>query len=486
MTIEKNMFRPWIDKYPEGINPYIGESHYSSLVDIFEESFSDYADHSAFVNMDKQMSFKQLDDSSKAIATYLQQTLKLKQGDRVAIMMPNLLQYPIVLLGILRAGMAVVNINPLYTSKELKHQLNDSGAKAIFIVSNFARTLEDVVSTTSVEHVVLTGIGDELALIKRNMVNFVVKYVKKMVPKYKLPDANSYREAIKLGKQGNYIRPIISPDDNAFIQYTGGTTGVSKGAKLTHKNMVSSLMQAEGFFSCIMSNGNETVITALPLYHAFALTVNCLYFIKVGGQNILITNPRDIPAFINTLKKYPFSYFMGLNTLLNALLANEKIGEVDFSFLKVTLAGGMATQQSVAEKWEKLTNTVVLEGYGLTECAPMVCVNPHDTAKFNGSIGIPLPSTDIRLRTDDGEVIESLNCAGEIEIRGPQVMSGYWNNQAETDLVMEDGWFKSGDIGLFDDDANLRIVDRKKDMILVSGFNVYPNEIEAVVSSMEG
>jgi len=486
MISEKSIFKPWIDKYPEGINPQLVDSDYSSLVDIFEESFNDYAEHTAFVNMDRQMSFSELDDSSKAIATYLQQTLQLKQGDRVAIMMPNLLQYPVVLLGILRAGMAVVNINPLYTSKELQHQLNDSGAKAIFIVSNFARTLENIVATTDVKHVVLSGIGDELTLIKRNMVNFIVKYVKKMVPKYKLPHACSYREALKIGKQGNYIRPIILPEANAFIQYTGGTTGVSKGAKLTHKNMIASLMQAEGFFSSIMSNGNETVITALPLYHAFALTVNCLYFIKVGGQNILITNPRDIPAFITTLKKYPFSYFMGLNTLLNALLLNDKIREVDFSFLKITLAGGMATQQSVAEQWEKLTGTVVLEGYGLTECAPMVCVNPHNSAKFNGSIGIPLPSTDIRLRTDEGEVIEQLNCAGEIEIRGPQVMSGYWNNQAETDLVMEDGWFKSGDVGLFDDDGYLRIVDRKKDMILVSGFNVYPNEIEAVVTSMEG
>lgn len=480
------MFKPWMDKYPEGINPLLAESNYSSLVDIFEESFRDYSEHSAFVNMDRQMSFAELDSTSQSIATFLQQTLMLKQGDRVAIMMPNLLQYPVVLLGVLRAGMAVVNINPLYTSKELQHQLNDSGAKAIFVVSNFAKTLEEIVATTDVEHVVLSGIGDELTLIKRNMVNFVIKYVKKMVPKYKLPDAYSYREAIKLGKKGNYVRPIISPEDNAFIQYTGGTTGVSKGAKLTHQNMISSLMQADGFFSCIMSNGNETVITALPLYHAFALTVNCLYFIKVGGQNILITNPRDIPAFIGTLKKYPFSYFMGLNTLLNALLANEKIREVDFSFLKITLAGGMATQQSVAEKWEKLTGTVVLEGYGLTECAPMVCVTPHNTSKFNGSIGIPLPSTEIRLRKDNGAIIDQLNCAGEIEIKGPQVMSGYWNNQAETDLVMEDGWFKSGDIGLFDDDANLRIVDRKKDMILVSGFNVYPNEIEALVSSMPG
>jgi len=480
------MFTPWADKYPEGINPEFEESPYSSLVDIFEESFQVYADHYAFVNMDTQISFAELDSSSKAIATYLQQTLQLKQGDRVAIMMPNLLQYPIVLLGILRAGMAVVNVNPLYTAKELQHQLKDSGAKAIFILSNFAKTLEDIVATTDIEHVVLSRIGDEFTLFKRNIVNFVIKYVKKMVPKYKLPDAHSYRDAIRIGKQGQYIRPIISPEDNAFIQYTGGTTGVAKGARLTHKNMTSSLMQADGFFSSIMSKGNETVITALPLYHAFAMTVNCLYFIKVGGQNILITNPRDIPAFVAELKKYPFNYFMGLNTLLNALLLDDKIAEVDFSHLKITLAGGMATQKSVATRWEELTGSVVLEGYGLTECAPMVSVSPHNTKKFNGSIGIPLPGTEIRLRNDQGEIVDRVNCAGEIEIRGPQVMSEYWNNKEETDLVMVDGWFKSGDIGMFDDNGYLFIVDRKKDMILVSGFNVYPNEIESVVSSLDG
>ncbi len=401
-------------------------------------------------------------------------------------MMPNLLQYPIILLGILRAGMVVVNINPLYTSRELKFQLNDSGAKAIFIVSNFAKTLENIVTETAIEHVVLSRIADELTFVKRNMANFFISHIKKMVPKYHLPDAHSYRDALQTGENLFFHRPLINSDDIAFIQYTGGTTGVSKGAILQHKNMVASLMQATAVFGAVVKKGEDVVITALPLYHAFALTVNCLFFLHMGGKNILITNPRDIGAFIATLKKYPFDYFIGINTLFNALLNHRKFSQIDFSRLRITLSGGMATQANIATRWFEKTNSVVLDGYGLTECAPMVSVVPHNFTSFSGSIGYPLPSTLIRLRDTNNELVHAINVAGEIEIKGPQVMPAYWNNKQETDNAFIDGWFRSGDIGLFDEQGLLRLVDRKKDMILVSGFNVYPNEIESVISTIDG
>ena len=480
------MFKPWLDKYPQNVDSELRKITESSLIELFELSFKQFSSHNAFINMDKRLSYAQLDEKSKAVATYLQQNLKLRQGERVAIMMPNLLQYPIVLLGILRAGLIVVNVNPLYTATELKHQLVDSGATTIFIVSNFAKTLEKIVDTTAIEHVILTKIGDELTLIKRNLVNFIITYVKKRVPKYKLPGALSYRQVLKLGAKGQYIRPVIKQDDIAFIQYTGGTTGISKGAVLTHKNMLASLHQAEAVFASAVTVGQETIVTALPLYHIFALTVNCLYFLKSGGNNILITNPRDIDTFVSTLKKQSFTYFTGLNTLFNALLNHAKFSQIDFSKLKITLAGGMATQACIADKWQSRTGCVVIEGYGLTECAPMVSVNSYDLKKFNGSIGLPMPGTDIRLVNELGELIREINTAGEIEIKGPQVMKEYWFNKNETDNVLINDWFKSGDIGLFDKQGLLYLVDRKKDMILVSGFNVYPNEIEAVVGSIDG
>jgi len=479
------MFTPWLQNYPKDIPHHISDPDFVSLVDLFENSFEEFSSNCAFINMDKKLSYKQLDLRSQKIATYLQQNLKLKQGDRVAIMMPNLLQYPIVLLGILRAGLVVVNVNPLYTATELKHQLKDSGAKAIFIVTNFASTLEMVVEETEIKHVVLTEIADELTLIKRSVVNFVINHIKKMVPKFKLPDALSYREILRLGAKGQYIRPVINASDIAFLQYTGGTTGVSKGAILTHANMIASLQQADTFFGSAVEPKKDTIVTALPLYHAFALTVNGLFFIKNGCNNILITNPRDINTFIKTLKKHSFSYFTGLNTLFNALLHNPDIKSVDFSRLKITLAGGMATHESVASQWKEVTGCSIIEGYGLTECSPLVSVNLPNSTTFNRSIGLPLPSTNIRLCRDDGSFVTQHNETGEVEINGPQVMSGYWNNQIETDEVLVDGWLKSGDIGLFDDQGFLHIVDRKKDMILVSGFNVYPNEIEGVVAKFE-
>ena len=481
------MFKPWLDKYPEAISSEIDEIDFKSLVEVFENSFEKFPNHCAISNMGKELTYAQLDKKSQAIATYLQQTLKLQQGDRVAIMMPNLIQYPIILLGILRSGMCVVNINPLYTPRELKHQLVDSDAKAIFIASNFATTLEKVIAETKVEHVVLTRIGDELTLVKRSLINFIIAYVKKMVPKYKLPDAISYRHALRVGRKGQYIRPIVNTDDKAFLQYTGGTTGGAKGAILTHRNMIRSLQQGEGVFGVIVDPGKETMVTALPLYHAFALTVNCLLFIKRGGKNILITNPRDMDGFVATLKKEPFTFIAGLNTLFIGLMRHPKFDDIDFKQAKTTLAGGMATQEAVADEWRERTGTEIIEGYGLTECSPMVSINSYNTKKFNGSVGLPMPGTDLRLRADDGTIIETFNVAGELEIKGPQVMQGYWKSpEATAEVLSDDGWLKTGDVALFCEEGLLRLVDRKKDMILVSGFNVYPNEIEGVLVKMDG
>ena len=480
------MFKPWLNKYPDGINNELDESRFVDLVEMVEQTFNAHPEHTAFINMDEHLTYSELELQSRHIATYLQQISKLEKGDRVAIMIPNLLQYPIILLGILRAGLTVVNVNPLYTASELKHQLNDSGAKAIFIVSNFAQTLQTIVKETSIEHVVLTKIGDALPLVKRNLVNFMVSYVKRMVPKYKLPGAKSYRFALKDGAKGQYIRPVISFDDTAFIQYTGGTTGVSKGAVMSHRNIAASLEQADAVFGLTIEQKSDMIVTALPLYHAFALTVNCLFFLKRGATNLLITNPRDLNTFIKSLIKHDFTYFTALNTLFNALLHHPKIAEVDFSKLKITLAGGMATQTKVAEQWKQLTGSTVIEGYGLTECAPMVSVNSYNVTAHNGSIGFPLPGTDLRLMDDNNQVVNDFNCPGEIEIKGPQVMSHYWKNEAETQLTFNDGWLKSGDIGQFDENGLLYLVDRKKDMILVSGFNVYPNEVEDAVVLLDG
>ncbi|MCK5818603.1 MAG: AMP-binding protein [Psychromonas sp.] len=481
------MFKPYLNKYPKDVPSKIGNLPYDSLSGLIENTFKKYADNCAFQNMDVQITYAQLEKKSGIIATYLQQSLQLKLGDRVAIMMPNLIQYPVVLLGVIRAGMVVVNINPLYTSPELKHQLLDSGAKAIFIVSNFAITLEAVISQTRIKHVVLTRIGDEFTVIKRDIVNFVIKYVKRMVPKYKLPNAVSYRKALKIGRKGQFIRPQIGLNDIVFIQYTGGTTGVSKGACLTNKNMLSSLMQGISAFSSQIISGKEKIVTALPLYHIFALTLNFLLFFVKGAKNILITNPKDMGVFLDTLRKNEFTYFSGLNTLFVGMMGHHKFSKIDFTSLKFTIAGGMATSRSVADDWFDKTGCIILEGYGLTECCPIVSMNSYDTLCFTGSIGLPLPSTDIRLKDDDGVIVCDVEMLGEIEIFGPQVMLNYWNNEEETKNIMtEDGWLKTGDIGKFDAAGLLYIVDRKKDMILISGFNVYPIEVEEALSKLKG
>ncbi len=475
------MEKVWLKRYPADVPAEIDPDQYASLVEMFEQSVARFADQPAFINMGQMMTFRKLEERSRAFAAYLQNELGLKKGDRVALMMPNLLQYPIALFGVLRAGMVVVNVNPLYTPRELEHQLNDSGASAIVIVSNFAHTLEKVVFNTQVKHVILTRMGDQLSAAKGTLVNFVVKYIKRLVPKYNLPDAISFRSALQRGRRLQYIKPDITNNDLAFLQYTGGTTGVAKGAMLTHRNMQANLVQSRAAYGPLLHEGHELVVTALPLYHIFALTVNCLLFIEMGGCNLMITNPRDIPGMVKELSRYPFTALTGVNTLFNALLNNEDFRELDFSTLRLSVGGGMSVQRSVAEKWEKLTGRHLLEGYGLTECAPLVSGNPYDLQHYSGSIGLPVPSTDVRLVDDEGNEVAHGE-AGELQVKGPQVMLGYWQRPEATDEILKDGWLSTGDVVTVDDEGFLRIVDRKKDMILVSGFNVYPNEIEEVVS----
>ncbi|WP_341503614.1 long-chain-fatty-acid--CoA ligase FadD [Gallaecimonas sp. GXIMD4217] len=475
------MEKIWLNSYPADVPAEIDPDHYESLLEIFEQSCRTYSDQCAYVNMGQELTYRKMEEQSRAFAAYLQQELKLPQGSRVALMMPNLLQYPIALFGILRAGMVAVNVNPLYTPRELQHQLVDAGAEAIVIVSNFAHTLEEVVAHTPVKHVILTKLGDQLSAPKRTLVNFVVKYVKKMVPKYHLPGATSLRKALAKGKHLQYVKPVVTGEDLAFLQYTGGTTGVSKGAMLTHRNMVANLEQATAIVGPMLAPGKELIVTALPLYHVFALTANCLLFLKYGGKNLLITNPRDIPGFVKELGKYPFTAITAVNTLFNALLNNDDFAKLDFSSLKLVLGGGMAVQRPVAERWQQMTGTAMLEGYGLTECAPLVTVSPYNTTGFTGSIGLPAPSTDIKLMDEQGKEVP-LGEPGEMWVKGPQVMKGYWNRPEATNDCLKDGWFATGDIATVDEQGFFRIVDRKKDMILVSGFNVFPNEIEEVVA----
>ena len=476
----ESLNKVWLKRYPADVPAEINADRYTSLVDLVEQATQRYADQTAFINMGQPLTYRQLEQKSRAFAAYLQSSLGLKKGDRVALMMPNLLQYPVALFGVLRAGMVVVNVNPLYTPRELKHQLNDSGASAIVIVSNFAHTLEKVVAETAVKHVILTRLGDQLRPVKATLVNFVVKYIKKMVPKYHLPGAVSFRQVLQQGEEMPYQRPEVANSDLAFLQYTGGTTGIAKGAMLTHRNMQANLEQTKATYGKLLRDGKENVVTALPLYHIFALTVNCLLFLELGGQNLLITNPRDIPGFVKSLSKFPFTAITGVNTLFNALLNDAQFNKLDFSTLRLSAGGGMAVQKAVAERWEKLTGHYLLEGYGLTECSPLVSVNPYDITEHTGSIGLPVPSTDVRVVDDQGDDVVP-GAPGELCIRGPQVMAGYWQRPDATDEVLKNGWLLSGDIVTVDPQGFIRIVDRKKDMILVSGFNVYPNEIEDVL-----
>lgn len=474
------MEKSWLKSYDARVPHEINPDSYASIVDILEQAVSTYADSVSYINLGKSITFKELNQQSKQFAAYLQHS-GLKKGDAVAIMMPNLLQYPVALFGVLRAGMVVVNVNPQYTARELKHQLNDADAKAIVIVENFACTLSEVIDDTPVKTVMLTQIGDMLGFPKKWLTNLVVKHVKKMVPSFSLPSAIHFMDALKEGASKSYERPTLTGDDIAFLQYTGGTTGVSKGAMLSHRNMVANLEQASAILNTVTVPNKELVVTALPLYHIFALQANCLLFLKLGCANLLITNPRDMPAFVSELGKYPFTVLTGVNTLFNGLLNTPSFTELDFSKVKFSLGGGMAVQRSVAERWYKLTGHVLLEGYGLTECSPIVSVNPPQLEQYNGSIGLPLPSTDIRLVDDDG-VDVAPGEAGEMLVKGPQVMVGYLNRPEATEEIMQDGWLATGDIARCDEDGYFYIVDRKKDMILVSGFNVFPNEIEEVAA----
>ena len=476
------MEKIWFDNYPPNAEKTIDVTKYGSLVEMFEAAVKRHPDMPAYINMGQVLTFRKLEERSRAFAAYLQNELRLEKGDRVALMMPNLLQYPIALFGALRAGLVIVNVNPLYTPRELEHQLNDSGAKAIVIVSNFAATLEKVVFNTQVEHVILTRMGDQLSFGKRTLVNFVVKYIKKLVPKYKLPHAVSFREALSIGKQRQYVKPNLESSDLAFLQYTGGTTGVAKGAMLTHANMVANVFQAKWVAEPLLKDAKVRVAAIpLPMYHVFALSVNCLLFIELGVTGLLITNPRDIPGFVKELKKQRIVALCGVNTLFNALMNNEHFKEVDFSALRLSVGGGAAIQGAVAKRWFETTGCHIIEGYGMTECSPLIAASRWDSTEHTGSIGVPVPNTDIRIMDDVGNEVP-MGERGELWVKGPQVMKGYWNRPEDTAEVLHDGWMATGDIVEMGQDLNLRIVDRKKDMIIVSGFNVYPNEIEDVVA----
>lgn len=476
------MEKIWFDNYPPNAEKTIDVTKYESLVEMFEAAVKRHPDMPAYINMGQVLTFRKLEERSRAFAAYLQNELRLEKGDRVALMMPNLLQYLIALFGALRAGLVIVNVNPLYTPRELEHQLNDSGAKAIVIVSNFAATLEKVVFNTQIEHVILTRMGDQLSFGKRTLVNFVVKYIKKLVPKYKLPHAVSFREALSIGKQRQYVKPNLESSDLAFLQYTGGTTGVAKGAMLTHANMVANVFQAKWVAEPLLKDAKVRVAAIpLPMYHVFALSVNCLLFIELGVTGLLITNPRDIPGFVKELKKQRIVALCGVNTLFNALLNNEHFKEVDFSALRLSVGGGAAIQGAVAKRWFETTGCHIIEGYGMTECSPLIAASRWDSTEHTGSIGVPVPNTDIRIMDDTGNEVP-IGERGELWVKGPQVMKGYWNRPEDTAEVLHDGWMATGDIVEMGQDLNLRIVDRKKDMIIVSGFNVYPNEIEDVIA----
>ncbi|MGE5712367.1 MAG: long-chain fatty acid--CoA ligase [Betaproteobacteria bacterium] len=483
------MERFWLKQYPKGVPADIDVTQYASLVQLLEEAFRKYADQVAYTFMGADLSYRQLDEQSAAIGAWLQ-SRGLAKGARVAIMMPNVLQYPVVLAGVLRAGFTVVNVNPLYTPRELEHQLKDSGAEAIFILENFATTLQAVIDKVPTKQVVVCSMGDLLPFPKKHIVNFVVRNVKKMVPAYALPSALRFTEVLSDGLR-MALKPVtLVPDDVAFLQYTGGTTGVSKGATLLHRNVVANVLQSEAWYLPAISKmapGQQAIIvTALPLYHIFALTACALLAMRIGGRNLLIANPRDIPGFVKDLSKYRFNVLPAVNTLFNGLLNSEEFRKLDFSSLKLSVGGGMAVQQAVADKWLKLTGCPICEGYGLSETSPSATCNPTDTDRYTGTIGLPLPSTEISLRDDEGREVP-LGTPGEICIRGPQVMAGYWQRPDETANVMTaDGFFKTGDVGVMDERGYTKIVDRKKDMILVSGFNVYPNEVEGVVVSHPG
>ncbi|MEA9356891.1 AMP-binding protein [Bacteriovorax sp. PP10] len=478
------MDKIWLKNYQPGVPANIEDQieKYLSIGDLLEESFSKYSQTQAFNCMGKGLTYQEVDVLSRQFASYLQNDLKLQKGDRVALMMPNILQYPVALFGVLRGGFVAVNVNPLYTGRELQHQLKDSGAKAIVVFENACHTLQGVLEKTDVKHVLTTNIGDMLGFPKSLLVNFVIKKVKKMVPEWSIPSSKSFIVELRKGNPKTFKKPEMKLEDIAFLQYTGGTTGVAKGAILTHKNIVANMCQARAWLSPGLSIGKEILISPLPLYHIFSLTVS-MVFVSIGATNVLITNPRDMAGFIKELKKWKFTVLPGVNTLFNGLLNHPEFKTVDFGPMKIALGGGMAVQKAVADKWKEVTGKVLLEAYGLTETSPAACINPLNLKEYNGFIGMPISSTDVVIKDDNDKTL-GIDEIGEICIKGPQVMPGYWHRDDETAKVMTaDGFFKSGDIGFINNDGYVKIVDRKKDMILVSGFNVYPNEIEDVVAT---
>ena len=480
------MERLWLKSYQEGVPAEIDPDRYSSLNALFAEIFLKYKDLPAFTNMGKIVTYAELDLQSRAFATFLQNTLKLSNGDRFAIMMPNVLQYPVAMLGILRSGCVAVNCNPLYTPDELEHQLNDAQAVGIIVLENFAHTVAEVLDKTGVKHVVVTRISDMFPVPKSILINLVVKYIKRMVPTWKIKTYTWFNQALQAGSAAAYSEVKLTGQDIAFLQYTGGTTGRAKGAILTHRNMIANVEQVSAWASPTLVSGKEINVTALPLYHIFSLTGNCITFMNFGAMQILITNPRDTVGFINDLKKYKFTTITGVNTLFSSLLKNPLFATLDFRYLKIGLAGGMPLQKVVSENWSNVTNSLLIEAYGLTETSPGVCINPFNLKTYNGSVGLPLPSTEISVRDDDGKELAAGE-TGELWVRGPQVMRGYWNQEQETrNVLTTDGWLKTGDVIIVDPQGFVRIVDRKKDIINVSGFKVYPNEIEDVLSAMPG
>jgi len=475
----------WKDKYPVGVENEINPEEYQNIQAVLKQSCERFADKPAFSNLGKTLTYGELYTLSGEFAVYLQQHTDLQPGDRIAVQLPNLLQYPVVVFGAMRAGLIVVNTNPLYTAREMEHQFNDSGAKALVCLANMAHLAEEVLPKTGIRHVVVTEVGDMLPTVKRMLVNAVIKHVKKMVPAYNLPKAIKFNDAMALGRGQTAREANPAGNDIAVLQYTGGTTGVAKGAMLTHRNIVANMLQCRALMGAELGDGCETMVAPLPLYHIYAFTFHCMTMMLIGAHNVLITNPRDLPAFVKDLSKHRFTGFVGLNTLFVALCNNDDFRKLDFSSLKATFSGGMALQLAAAERWQQVTGCSICEGFGMTETSPVVSVNPFGGIQI-GTIGIPMPSTQCKVIDDEGNEL-SIGATGELCVKGPQVMKGYWQRQEATDEVLSaDGWLKTGDIGIIQDDGYMRIVDRKKDMILVSGFNVYPNELEDVLAALPG
>ncbi len=481
------MDKIWLKHYPSEVPAEINPDQYQSLVELFEQNCEKYKTSPAFYNFGVKLTYQELNEQTRTFAAYLQQVLQLKKGDRLAIMLPNVLQYPVVLFGALRAGLIVVNVNPLYTAPELRHQMQDSGAETIVVLENFAHTVEKCLEQTPLKNVIVTRLGDYFSPIKAWLTHFALKYIHKKIPHWQIPEVHYFKKLMAKGKHLEFKPVQLNNQDLAFLQYTGGTTGVSKGAMLMHRNLIANIEQGYAWFHSKFIPGNEIIITALPLYHIFSLMVNCLLYVtKVGGINVLITNPRDIPSMIKQMSKFKFTGITGVNTLFNALLRNPDFASLDFSHLKLTVGGGTAVQRAVAEEWQRVTNKVMIEGYGLTETSPCVAANPANSKTYSGNIGYPLPSTEICILDEQGREVP-YGVKGELAIKGPQVMKGYWQQPEETKIAFnQNGWFLTGDIGMMDEQGRFCILERKKDMILVSGFNVYPTEVEDVIAAIPG